>query len=119
VRTSTSLEQNLEDNGPTNVTVIRSAVSDEAPTHTLYLSGTASHSGLAPQDDVVGTKSVESVRIDDVVPRKPVGVIKMDIEGYEPAALRGIEQTLALSPEVQLFLEFAPERLTAVGVDPR
>jgi FkbM family methyltransferase len=119
-RTRPSLEYNVRANGLTNVTIVPKAASDAAGRRTLYLSRSASHSGLAHSMDersIVGTRTVDTVRIDDVVAGQPVDVVKMDIEGHEPAALRGMEDTLARSPEVRLFLEFNPVALQAAGSD--
>jgi hypothetical protein len=81
----------------------------------------AGHSGLWKWTDersIVGTTTVETVRIDDVLAGRSVDVIKMDIEGNEPAALRGMENTLARSPDARLFVELSPGALQAAGVSP-
>jgi FkbM family methyltransferase len=45
-------------------------------------------------------------------------VVKIDIEGGEGRALRGMWQLLERSPEVRLLFEFAPDMLAAHGVGP-
>ncbi|NOG34662.1 MAG: FkbM family methyltransferase [Chloroflexi bacterium] len=47
-----------------------------------------------------------------------VNVIKMDIEGAEIGALRGLHQTIARSPELKLVMEYNPAALKAFGHDP-
>jgi hypothetical protein len=47
-----------------------------------------------------------------------LGVVKMDVEGTEGRALRGMRGLLARSPEARLMLEFAPAMMTAQGVGP-
>jgi hypothetical protein len=42
----------------------------------------------------------------------------MDIEGEEPAALRGMRETLKRSPGLELFVEWNPATLRAAGHDP-
>jgi FkbM family methyltransferase len=119
-RTRPSLEYNVHANGLTNVAIVPKAASDAAGRRTLYLSQSAAHSGLAHSMDersIVGTRTVETVRIDDVVGGQQVDVVKMDIEGNEPAALRGMQETLARSPAVRIFLEFNPVALQAAGSD--
>jgi FkbM family methyltransferase len=41
-----------------------------------------------------GTQSIECRRLDDLIDGRPVTIIKMDIEGAEPAALRGATATI-------------------------
>jgi FkbM family methyltransferase len=45
-----------------------------------------------------------------------VDVIKMDVEGFEGRALRGMRALLARSEQVKVMLEFAPEMLARAGV---
>jgi FkbM family methyltransferase len=51
-------------------------------------------------------------------PATRLGVVKMDVEGTEGRALRGMRGLLARSPEARLMLEFAPAMMTAQGVGP-
>lgn len=47
-----------------------------------------------------------------------VDIIKMDIEGAEVGALRGLSQTIARSPELKLVMEYNPAALKAFGHEP-
>jgi FkbM family methyltransferase len=47
-----------------------------------------------------------------------VDVIKMDIEGAEMSALRGMQQTIARSPNLYLIMEYNPQALKAFGFEP-
>ncbi|MFW5748621.1 MAG: FkbM family methyltransferase [Chloroflexota bacterium] len=47
-----------------------------------------------------------------------VDVIKMDIEGAEMRALRGMQATIARSPQLTLIMEYNPQALKASGVEP-
>ncbi|HRQ36320.1 MAG TPA: FkbM family methyltransferase [Chloroflexota bacterium] len=47
-----------------------------------------------------------------------VDVIKMDIEGAEIGALRGLRQTIARSPGLKLVMEYNPAALQAFGHEP-
>jgi FkbM family methyltransferase len=119
-RSRSGLERNLRLNQMGNVTVIPKAVSDTAGRQPLYLSDSAAKSGLSrsmAEDSVVDTTIVDTVRIDDLLEGARVDVVKMDIEGHEPAALRGMRETLERSPDLRLFLEFSPVALRAAGTD--
>lgn len=47
-----------------------------------------------------------------------VDIIKMDIEGAEVGALRGLRQTIARSPGLKLVMEYNPAALKAFGHEP-
>lgn len=65
-------------------------VSDFSGTVLFAASGTAG-SGIATSE---GTDVIECRRLDDLLEGLPVSIIKMDIEGSEPAALRGATATI-------------------------
>ena len=60
---------------------------------------------------------VQVVALDEVFPDPAftVDVIKMDVEGTETFAVRGMRALLARSPRVRLMLEFAPQMLAGHG----
>ena len=65
--------------------------------------------------------AVRTVALDDClrelgVPR--VDLVKMDIEGAELAALRGMRATIAASPGLALVMEYNPGALAAFGHEP-
>jgi FkbM family methyltransferase len=61
---------------------------------------------------------VEVARLDDVVPIRTVDFIKLDVQGHELAALSGMEQLLASSPDVRVLFEFWPAGLRAAKASP-
>jgi FkbM family methyltransferase len=61
---------------------------------------------------------VEVARLDEVVPKRTVDFIKLDVQGHELAALTGMEQLLALSPDVRVLFEFWPAGLRAAKASP-
>jgi FkbM family methyltransferase len=120
-RTVTSLEANVKANRLSNVTVIPKAASDSEQLLEFQQSRVATYSGLhgsMPDDSIVGTALVESVVVDDVLDGASVDVIKCDVEGEEPAVLRGMQRTLQNSPNLRLLVEFNPIALRAAGADP-
>lgn len=115
------LRRNVERNGfGDRIVVVPKAVGARAETLALHLyEGSDSH-GLHrhPDATVRGTIDVECVTLDDHLGGRRVDVIKMDIEGHEPFALAGMTRTIAASPGLVLFVEFAPDMLRRAGTEP-
>lgn len=89
------LRQNLALNGVTNCTVVEAAVGDEPGLVQLNGTGAVAQVGTAAEP---GEHGVPVVTLDGYAER--VGLtrldfIKMDIEGYEPAALKGGTELIA------------------------
>lgn len=63
---------------------------------------------------------IETTTLDDYVRQHGLSVdlIKMDIQGAEPAALQGMRRTLVENENIILVMEFQPSGLIAFGVDP-
>ena len=50
---------------------------------------------------------LDMITIDDFLPDTlAVDLVKIDVEGYEPHVIRGMEQTIRRSPNIRIFLEF-------------
>jgi FkbM family methyltransferase len=108
------LHQNLAANGVAErVTVLPKALGDAAGKARFYLrEDTSSLLDLAPDARPV---EVEVVRADEEV-SGPVDVVKLDVEGGEPAALRGMERLFG-GPQAPtaIFVECFPRLLEAAG----
>lgn len=61
---------------------------------------------------------IKVTTLDDFLAGTPVDFIKIDVQGWEEHALRGMTQTLATNPRVQLYLELWPHGLYNVGSSP-
>lgn len=59
-----------------------------------------------------------SVVAGDSLSLAPLDLIKIDIEGYEPAALQGLSLTLAGSPNLKILSEFSPLSIWEAGFSP-
>jgi FkbM family methyltransferase len=114
------LRKNVQRSGAVNVTCIQKAVADERKATTLFESN---HPGqhsllLQPYTKTGHTRTVECVTVDEYLGGQTVGVIKMDIEGYEYFALQGMRRTIANSNDFTLFTELHPRILRSIGIDP-
>lgn len=126
-----------------NVTVFRIAAADEERTLTLYdgqletgMSGlrdleeyrqhtrqlSVEVTPRARQGYPFRSFTVEARTIDQCLSElgvTSVNFVKMDIEGAEMKALKGMERLLSASPSVAMVMEFNPRLLQAFGVSPR
>lgn len=67
------------------------------------------------------TFTVRTTLVDDFLAAQgveQVDLVKMDIEGAEIGALRGMKHTIANSPNLVLVMEYNPQALKAFGHDP-
>ncbi len=67
------------------------------------------------------TFTVRTTPVDDFLVTQgisQVDLVKMDIEGAEIGALRGMQHTIANSPNLVLVMEYNPQALKAFGHDP-
>jgi FkbM family methyltransferase len=111
------LEMNVATNGLTGrATIVRSAVGDEAGTAVLQLHprNKGNHMiGRSPSYDGLEQVQVPIARMDEAlrsagVSPEQVGVVWIDVEGYEPQAIRGLGAFLEHS--VPLVIEYSPSR---------
>jgi FkbM family methyltransferase len=118
-RTLAALRTNVAVNGFRNVTTIDKAALDVDRSCELYLDSSANRSSLyqsASLEHVTRREQVEATTVDNVLGELRPDVVKIDVEGAEPAVLRGMRGSL--KTETVVFLEFAPPVLTSAGTDP-
>jgi len=113
------LARNVELNGFANVTVVAKVVSDASGERLLGGSNTALASVLAAAGEAPDAIQIPAVSIDDFVAGGPApNVVKLDVEGHEVQALRGMARTLALHrPVIVCELHTEPERVAAQLLD--
>lgn len=108
------LENNFE-----NIRVYPFAVSDSQ--QIMKIKHFCSNGFLeSPTSDQKNIQLVQTVRIDELLQsEKQINVIKMDIEGYEPPALRGMDNLIRKYRPV-IFTEFSPWHIKhRCNVDPQ
>ena len=115
------IERNLADNDlGDRVTVVPLALGDVPGVHAFYLSGGGDTSSLQQPDGVSERIEVTVTTLDDWLdPGVVVDVIKLDIEGAEVAALRGMSETLGrAAPDLVVFAECNQAMLERSGSSP-
>ena len=127
-----------------NVTLVQTAVAEEESTAELYDYLMMSASGSLHYDETlletqragVGSSdvaprikeefpvekfTVRTVRIDDLLREQgiqQIDFVKMDIEGAEISALRGMRNTIERSTNLILVMEYNPQALQAFNLEP-
>ncbi|WP_198375442.1 FkbM family methyltransferase [Neoroseomonas rubea] len=106
--------------------VHRLAASDRRGVARLFFtdaySGGGSLTGNAEQHDSSGSSKnavdCELAPIDEVLadPDLRVDVMKMDVEGHEGPALRGMRAILERSPGIRIMMEFGPQMMRGSGM---
>ena len=109
------LQSNIELNELTNVRPLKLALGDRHSTMRLALGNAESLCGMAHLSDEDGpAEEVQTVSYDSLVAQQglPIPrVVKIDIEGHEYAALKGMERTLSAPACVAIFCEIHPYAL--------
>jgi len=62
--------------------------------------------------------TLHTIALDTVLPEK-VDFIKMDIDGSEPEALKGLEQTIKRNPQLKMIIEYYPKYVEKLGLNPK
>jgi len=109
------LKKNIEANSCENVTAVNSGLSEAAGTANLHLceSNTGSHSMVSDGKAV----PISLTTLDDYLHGERVDFIKMDIEGAEGLALKGMLKTLEKWRPI-VVSEFRPANIKKSGIDP-
>ncbi len=117
-RTVPLIRRNLEANGfADRASVVECALGERADRLTLHLSGGGDTSSLHGADDETECVEVDVIPADSFIdPSVAVDVVKLDVEGSEVAALRGMSETIARgSAAATLFVECHPALLERAG----
>ena len=101
------LKRNLELNRTDNVETFHQAISDRDGTSKLYISDSSNLHSMVPTANTSAseTETVSVQTVDSFLAgKRPVQFLRMDIEGYEYEALKGMAETLRLS-NLKMFIE--------------
>ena len=108
-------------NGYRNVVMIKEAISDTSGVAKLHLEESMGHSLYLGRHPSRRSIVVKTVTLDDFFESlgwPDVHLIKMDIEGGEPAAIQGCAKLLRRCRDLKIILEFLPAKLRSAGVEP-
>ena len=110
---------NCASNGALNVTPFQCAASD-ANGRAMFQRSTfnSGDNRLGESTSDVKPIEVEVARLDDLLPVRTVQFIKLDVQGHELEALRGMQEVIASSPDVRVLFEFWPAGLRAANAPP-
>ena len=111
------LRANVATNGAGNVEVLEAAASDRTGRLELFLSPWNTGDNRAYPVPEMDRVEVPAVRLDDVLDGRQVDVVKVDTQGTDHRALRGLEATLARW-RPPLVVEFWPLGISESGDDP-
>lgn len=118
-----ALRLNVQRAGHQNVTVLRKALSNTMGIASFHRNVGTIGCSLIDRTTVRPSQriAVEVTTLDAILGNEVPGalLIKLDIEGAEPLALRGMRQVLKRAESVVLLLELNPPALRDAGADPR
>lgn len=105
-----------------NIVAANVLVSDKSGRGILHYSANLPAGGtmsdVQPPGGMQRSVEVDMTTIDDFLPEGlPVDLVKIDVEGHEPLVMRGMERTIARSPNIRIVIEFA-DTLLAHTVNP-
>jgi FkbM family methyltransferase len=116
------LQRTVRANGGRNTTCLQLAASETAGSTYLYRNpDNRGDNRLYWHDRAASRCRVDTVSVDSVLSElhiPEVNLIKMDVQGFEPVVLRGMERTLARGSRMILMSEFWPWGIERTGEDP-
>lgn len=100
-----------------NVEFINKAVSNKTGKITLYQSDllNVDHKTYATKDYTSKTE-IDCIAVDDIIPNKKVDFIKIDIQGYEYFAFKGMQEIFKANDNLKIITELYPYGLNNSGI---
>jgi FkbM family methyltransferase len=117
------LNRALKREGRDNVDVVAAALGEKDGTVSLFLNADhpADHriypAGEHTKGPAVTLRSLDSY-LAQSAQKRIISLVKIDVQGAELLALRGMKKTLTENPQARMIVEFCPEMLQACGTPP-
>ncbi len=113
------LQKNIELNSYGNIVAINKAVTEETEIQKLYLSN-GSVGDHKTYDSGEGREilEIDGVALDKFLKGVTVDFIKMDIQGAEGGALKGMTTLIQRSSSIKIITEFWPAAIKKYGMEP-
>ena len=114
------LEKNIQVNGYNNIILEKKAVSNKLGKSTFYVSENSAGSSMHKPNNVVDQIYVDLITLDNYFEVNSItpDFIKIDIEGYELNALKGMESILQSSDKTKIMIEYNPLTKKEFNSDP-
>jgi len=115
------LEKNIQVNGYNNIILEKKAVSNKLGKSTFYVSENSAGSSMhKPNNYAVNEIYVDLITLDNYFEVNSItpDFIKIDIEGYELNALKGMESILQSSDKTKIMIEYNPLTKKEFNSDP-
>jgi FkbM family methyltransferase len=112
------LRHNVKLNGVADVvTIVPKAATSHAGVVQLFADRTNSLlSSLVVEGQATASIEVESTTVDDAIsPLERIDVAKVDVEGGEVDAIRGMSETISRTERLVMFVECCPSALSSAG----
>ncbi len=115
--TARLLAHNVRANGYAHVEIHEAALADRSRQGALFLSATnTGDHRIHAAEESRAQVAVDVVALDDVLQIEgALSLVKLDVQGAEPAVLAGMVRTLAAHPETWIACEFWPYGLERCG----
>jgi FkbM family methyltransferase len=104
------LDDSIRINNYTNIETFPLAMGQSDGAATMYVSDHPNWSSFYRPRKVTGEIDIRVSSVDSFLKgKRPPGVIRMDVEGYEYEIVRGMNDFLASGQPLRLFIEFHPD----------
>lgn len=113
------LQKNINANRYKNIIAVKKAVSDKVGTAKFYLEkeNLCAHS-LMPKINCDFIE-IETIFLDEYFKNKKINVVKIDVEGMEPAVLSGMEKLIKVNESMAMITEYYPKAILNAGYSPK
>jgi len=115
------LEKNIRINGYNNIILEKKAVSNKLGKSTFYVNENSAGSSIhKPNNYAANEIYVDLITLDNYFEVNSIipDFIKMDIEGHELNALKGMESILQSSDKTKIMIEYSPLAKKELNIDP-